>query len=111
MISTLTTGHLQGTNRAFTCPMLAEFWRKRDALGLRELDHRQQVPLIMEQDEPFHRENAVVLAAFAVATAAGRLAYLIEEPGNGRNGVAKRPIIAGRSLRSPSSVADNPAGS
>ena len=37
----------------------------------------------MEQDEPFDRENAVVLAAFAVATAAGRLAYLIEEPGNG----------------------------
>ena len=91
--------------------MLAEFWRKRDALRLRELDHRQQVPLIMEQDEPFDREDVFVVAAFAVAPVPGRLAYLIEEPGNGRNRFAKIPIIAGRSLRSPSSVADNPAGS
>ena len=91
--------------------MLAEFWRKRDALGLRELDHRQQVPLIMEQDEPVDREDVVVLAAFAVATVAGRLAYLIEEPGNGRNLFAKIPIIASRSLRSPACGADNPPGS
>jgi hypothetical protein len=36
---------------------------------------------------------------------------LIVEPGNGRNRVAKIPIIAGRSLRSPSCGADNPLGS
>jgi hypothetical protein len=91
--------------------MLAGIWRKRDAIGSRELDHRQQVPLIMELDEQFDRGDVVVLAAFAVATVAGRLAYLIEEPGNGRNRFAKIPIIAGRSLRSPSCGADNPQGS
>jgi hypothetical protein len=83
-----------GIKSVVTWPVLAEFWRNRDALGS-WVALALGMQLALEQDDPIDSEDVAIFGPHAAMRAPGHFVDLIDEPGN----VGDRPRDPSEAVR------------